>query len=361
MKPEAILTAAAELIEQIEKTTTPASELINQYTRSRRYIGSKDRRALTDLMWTYLRHRARLNYLFPNTDIKTKLQTPTDSLILPPDTPDWVRYETPDWLIPLISNAESELPALLEPAPIVLRANKNREEIQKQLFAEGIETIPTPLSPYGLILKKRTNLATSKTYQTGRIEVQDEGSQLIGLETRIKPNMRVLDYCAGAGGKSLLLAQMMHNKGTIVAHDISERSLKELQKRAARAGTSIIQTTLDLSHEKPFDYVVVDAPCSGTGTWRRCPDARWKLTQTQLNALLKKQADILKTAADFVKPNGFLAYMTCSLTTPENKEQVALFLEKHPNFQLLRQKQCSPATTHTDGLFVAIMQKNNCC
>lgn len=357
MKPEAILTAAAELIEQIEKTITPASELINQYTRSRRYIGSKDRRMLTDLVWTYLRHRARLNYLFPQTDIKTKLKIPTDSLILPANTPDWVRYETPDWLIPLIQNAPSELPALLKPAPIVLRANGNREEIQKQLLSEGIETVPTPLSPYGLILKKRINLKTISAYQTGRIEVQDEGSQLVGLETKIKPNMRILDYCAGAGGKSLLFAQMMHNRGTIIAHDVSERSLKELQKRAIRAGASIIQTTLNLSQEKPFDHVVVDAPCSGTGTWRRCPDMRWKLTREQVNTLVQKQADILDKAVSFVRPNGFLSYITCSLTTLENAAQATAFLSRHSGFHKINQKQFSPAQTGTDGLFICTFQK----
>ena len=357
MKPEAILTAAAELIEQIEKTITPASELINQYTRSRRYIGSKDRRMLTDLVWTYLRHRARLNYLFPQTDIKTKLKIPTDSLILPANTPDWVRYETPDWLIPLIENAATQLPALLEPAPIILRANGNRDTIQKQCLAEGLEVEPTQHSPLGLILKKRVNLNAKTVYQKGLIEVQDEASQLVGLETQIKPNMRVLDYCAGAGGKSLLFAQMMQNKGTIVAHDISSRSLQELEKRAKRAHARIIQTQTHLNAEQLFDHVVADAPCSGTGTWRRCPDMRWKLTQNQLNELIQKQADILDKAARFTAPNGFLSYMTCSLTIPENTAQADNFLKRHPDFKRLNQKQFSPAQTGTDGLFIATFQK----
>ncbi len=357
MQPAAILTAAAELLEQILSSQTPASELINQYTRARRYIGSKDRRRLTDLVWHYLRHRARLEYLFPNADIQTRLNVSEQMLTLPADTPNWVRWETPDWLIPLIANADTELPALLENAPIVLRANGDRNTIAEQLIAEGLDITPTPHSPLGLILNKRTNLNTSPAYRAGLIEVQDEGSQLVGLEIPVQPDMRVLDYCAGAGGKSLLFAQMMHNRGHITAHDISRRSLDELQKRAERAHISIIQTTTHPDESELFDIVAVDAPCSGTGTWRRCPDARWKLTQGQLDSLTQKQATILNRAANFVKPNGILAYMTCSLTTPENTQQVDTFLQTHPDFKLIKQKQFSPAQTQTDGLFVAVLKR----
>lgn len=359
MRPESIQTAAAELIEQIIAHQTPANELINQYTRARRYIGSKDRRALTDLVWAYLRHRARLEYMFPEAAILTRLNALQAGFTLPDNAPDWVRFETPDWLIPLIPNAASELSALLQPAPIILRANGNRDTIQKQCLAEGLEVEPTQHSPLGLILKKRVNLNAKTVYQKGLIEVQDEASQLVGLETQIKPNMRVLDYCAGAGGKSLLFAQMMQNKGTIVAHDISSRSLQELEKRAKRAHARIIQTQTHLNAEQLFDHVVADAPCSGTGTWRRCPDMRWKLTQNQLSELVQKQADILDKAAAFVRPNGFLSYMTCSLTNPENTEQATAFLTRHPDFQLLNQRQFSPAQTGTDGLFIATFQKMN--
>ena len=354
---------ACELLLQIEQTTKPASEIINAYTRMHKFIGSKDRRYLTSIVWQMLRFQARLNYCYPNSTIREKLDLIEQTL---PDTsnmPNYVQWEVPEWLIQHISQPDKELPALLETPDIVLRANGNRTSIRKKLADEGIETEPTPLSPYGLILKKRTNLNACQCYKDGLIEVQDEGSQLTAIKTDVKPNQTVLDYCAGAGGKSLIFAQMMQNKGKILAHDISERSLFELQKRAKRARVDIIETTVNLSKwhkDNPsfhWDFVVVDAPCSGTGTWRRCPDARWKLTQEQLQALTKKQASILQKASQYVSQNGKLVYITCSLTNDENIMQIRSFLKKNTTFKLCSHKQFSPYQTQTDGLFCAIMQK----
>ena len=192
-------------------------------------------------------------------------------------------------------------------------------------------------------------------YKNGQIEVQDEGSQLATLATNIPSNATVLDYCAGAGGKSLCLAQIMNNKGKIVAHDISQISLKELQKRANRAHITIITTTL-----KPtgtYDHVIVDAPCSGSGTWRRNPDGRLKLTQKQLQNLIKKQSAILQKASSFVHLNGYLHYMTCSLIEEENQAQMRSFLKHNPNFRLVHHQQWTPAKTNTDGFFLATFQK----
>jgi len=242
-----------------------------------------------------------------------------------------------------------------QPAPFVLRANGNRAVIQQQLAQQGIETQVTPLSPIGLICTKRVDLNTNSLYKNGLIEVQDEGSQLVALATGIKANDTVLDYCAGAGGKSLCFAQMMQGHGKIVAHDISKRSLQELQKRARRAGASI-ETTLYPKGE--FSHVVVDAPCSGSGTWRRCPDAKLKLTQQQVKNLVKLQAEILDQAARFVAPNGKLHYMTCSLFEQENQLQMRSFLKTHMNFRLLHHQQWTPAVTHTDGFFLASFERN---
>ena len=357
MKPEAIQQAAVELITHIQSTHRPASEEINAYVRTRRYIGSKDRRSLTDLVWSFIRHTARLDYLYPNADIATKLAalpTVPDQI---PGAPFPVNAEVPEWLVPLVPNAKTELPPLLNTPDIILRANGHRDKIQALLAQEGIETKPTPLSPFGLVLTKRTNLSVSATYRNGLIEVQDEGSQCVALETGIRAGNTVLDYCAGAGGKSLIFAQMMHNVGTIIAHDISDRSLRELSRRAERAGASCIQVQKPV-RKKLFDHVVVDAPCSGTGTWRRCPDARWKLSFDQLSRLTQTQASILDTAVPFVKDGGYLSYMTCSLTYPENEGQADAFLTRHPDFKCVKQKQFSPAQTNTDGLFIAVFQKN---
>lgn len=354
---------AATLLEQIFQTTRPASEVVNAFTRTHKALGAKDRRYLTDVVWRMLRLKKRLDFCYPHASLREKIDLSELPLRLPEKTPLSVQWEVPEWLIPHINQPEKELPALLDTPPIVLRANGDRAAIQTQLQAEGIETEPTPLSPYGLILKKRTHLSNSPTYLAGKVEVQDEGSQLAALGTQIAAGDTVLDYCAGAGGKSLIFAQIMHNNGKIIAHDISARSLQELQKRATRAGATIIETTTDLTawqHAHPnvrFSHVVVDAPCSGTGTWRRCPDARHKLTPEQLKELCHKQSIILQKAVSFVSPNGYLIYITCSLTTDENTKQIQHFLKKQPAFKLCSHRQFSPARTQTDGLFLAIMQR----
>ena len=318
MKQPQINLAVQELITQIDATNRPANEVINAYTRSRRYIGSKDRRAISDGVWQILRARS---------------------------IPDWIQK-----LIPA-----NELKAMKGPAQTILRCNGDRLKIQKELLSAGIETECTSLSPWGLILKKRTNLATLKAYQEGKIEIQDEGSQLLALSTKIQPNETVLDYCAGAGGKSLAFAQMMQNKGKIVAHDISAISLKKLKVRAVRAGIKIIQTT---GHPVgQFDHVVVDAPCSGTGTWRRQPDAPLKLTEKQMSHYVVQQKKILDHVVNFVKTGGYLHYMTCSLMESENQDQMRSFLRRHHDFRLIHHTQLTPAKHHTDGFFLASFQK----
>lgn len=347
MKPEAILTSARELLAEIQASSRPANELINAYTRARRYIGSKDRKALSDIVWFALRHHRRMQFLgrTAGDDCPEYIE----------NAPQAVNWEVPDWLPGYVENPAAELPGLLTMPPVVLRANGDRERIQKKLAAEGFETTPTPLSPYGLILTRRGNLAQSACYKSGLAEVQDEGSQLAALETGIRPGDTVLDYCAGAGGKSLIFAQMMNNSGTIVAHDVSERSLAELRQRVRRAGITCIQTT-----QRPrgtFAHVVVDAPCSGTGTWRRCPDARWKLTREQVENLIQKQADILDSAAAFVEKGGRLSYMTCSVLQPENDGQAHAFLKRHPDFALEKSRHFSPAQTNTDGFFAAVFRR----
>ena len=318
MKPEQIQLAADELLEAIYTTSQPANEVINSYTRARRYIGSKDRKALVNIVWQTIKS-----------------------------------CPTPEWLKEYI--APEELRAMQSEASTILRANGNRLQIQKQLKQQGLETTPTPLSPLGLVLQKRTNLQTIPAYQQGLIEVQDEGSQLVALATQIQKGETVLDYCAGAGGKSLCFAQMMGNKGKIIAHDVSKISLKRLEERAKRAKTTIIHTTFH--PQGAFHHVVVDAPCSGSGTWRRNPDGRLKLTEKQIKALVKKQAAILDKASVFVEPNGFLHYITCSLINVENQDQMRSFLKRHKDFCLKHHQQWTPATTNTDGFFLATFQK----
>ena len=323
MKAQQIELAIQELLNQIDATTRPANEVINAYTRMRRYIGSKDRRAITDGVWQVLRARP---------------------------TPEWIQKIIP----------ESELKAMNETAQTVLRANGNRLQIQRQLQKEGVETELTPISPIGLILKKRVNLSEIKAYQNGLVEVQDEGSQLLALATKVKSGDKVLDYCAGAGGKSLAFAQMMQNQGQIQAYDITPKKLFELVKRATRAQIKIIKIITKLERpDKKFDHVVVDAPCSGCGTWRRTPNMRWHLTEKQLKHITKTQAEILNRAEQYLKIGGYLSYITCSLTFDENEQQVEKFLAEHPNYKVIKQKRYSPYLTQTDGFFLCVMQKTS--
>ena len=322
MQAEQIQKAISELWQLTQDARCPASEIVNEYTRSRRYIGSKDRRAITEGVWTL-----------------------------------WRQKPYPEWIKKKIPNFDAEFKAMnTAQAPTILRANGNREKIMEMLKKEGIDCRPTTRSPYGIILEKRTNLTSLDIFKNGLIEVQDEGSQLIGLDTTVQSGESVLELCAGAGGKSLLFAQMMKDKGRIVASDISARSLAELEKRAKRANIHIIQTTLEIPDEK-FDVVVIDVPCSGTGTYRRAPDNVHKLTEEQFNHLIKTQQALLEKALNYVKENGRICYMTCSLTQDENENQIKAFLSEHKDWHCSLEKHYTPATTNTDGFYIAVLER----
>lgn len=320
MQPEQIEKAIDELWDLTQNPKKPSSEIINEYTRSRRYIGSKDRKAITQAVWL-----------------------------------KWREKEFPEWLKEKIPHFENEWKKMrYSQAPTGIRVNGDRTFIKKELEKQEIRSKEMEKSPLGLVLEKRTNLEALKLFKDGYFEVQDEGSQLIGLAVGVKPNDSVLELCAGAGGKSLLFAQMMQNKGKIIASDISERSLKELEKRAKRAKVSIIQTTLQIPNEK-FDIVVIDAPCSGTGTYRRTPDNVHKLTQAQFEKILATQKMLLEKSMNYVKDDGRICYMTCSLTVDENEQQIQHFLKAHSNCFLIEQKWFSPALNQTDGFYIAIL------
>ncbi len=322
MQPEQILKAIDELWELTQDKKRPASEIINEYTRSRRYIGSKDRKAITQGVWDL-----------------------------------WRQKDYPKWLKDKIPNFDAEFKAMNSAqAPTTLRVNGNREEIAASLLKQGIETKPTPISPLGLLLEKRVNLTPLEEFKKGLIEVQDEGSQLIGLAVNTKAGESILELCAGAGGKSLLFAQVMQDKGKIVASDISARSLAELEKRAKRANVSIIENTLQVPDEK-FDAVVVDAPCSGTGTYRRAPDNVHKLTPAQFEKILSTQAMLVDKAVQYAADSGRICYMTCSLTRDENEGQVRAFLSRHPDWHIVSEKYFTPATTNTDGFYIATLSR----
>jgi 16S rRNA (cytosine967-C5)-methyltransferase len=304
-----------------------------------------------------------------------------------------VRFELPDWLYPHMlarfgDSLAAEMAALSEPAPLDLRVNSlkgTREDALAALKHEGWEARPTPLSPWGLRIDGRRPVTSGPAFQSGLVEIQDEGSQLIAALTGAKPGMRVVDWCAGAGGKTLALAAMMGNRGQIVACDVSASRLDGAVRRLRRAGANNVERHLVEPGDKwakrragAFDRVLVDAPCTGTGTWRRNPDARHRLSEQDLLELTRKQSSILDTARALVRSGGRLVYATCSLLPEENEGQVSGFLLRHPDFFLVPLAQAwpfesggpfeetapdgemlslTPARNGTDGFFAAVLER----
>lgn len=439
MTPGARIQAAIELIEGIAKADSPADGIVDSFVRARRYMGSKDRRSVTGRVYGILRRRARLSWwlekegwsdpLNPRALVLADLAFHTDEreaelgvlfsgvghspAILDEaeeslaeklsaqsvdhaDMPDWVALEYPQWLDgPLKSAFGSALPremaALNIPGPMDLRVNTLKgslEDAGRALAETGVETELPPYSPIAIRIRERINLRGSRAFREGLVEVQDEGSQIISLLTQAKPGMTVVDYCAGAGGKALALAAMMAQDGapvgTLWACDAESRFLKRLSKRTARAGVDgidqhVFATDGDdpwiAEYEGKADIVLVDAPCTGIGTWRRNPAAKWWLTPERLDESIATQTKILKNAARLIKPGGRLLYATCSLLREENEDRVGAFIDDHPEFALVPigdiwaetfDAPCptvdtclrlSPATTGTDGFFCGILQR----
>ncbi|MFT8722272.1 MAG: RsmB/NOP family class I SAM-dependent RNA methyltransferase [Acetobacter malorum] len=427
MTPSARLGASIDLLTAMEAAPRkPADAVANSFFRERRYIGGGDRRAVSGMVWEIMRAWRRLGWwltkckaditprtlaaahlvlkgwpareiadlfaegrfapgalTFAEQDVVAALAGGTlDNA----DMPRAVRLELPDWLLPRLEETfgdklEAELAALSEPATLDLRVNilrTNRRDAQNALGREGLHAILTPLSPWGLRLNGRLPVTSTTPFKDGRIEIQDEGSQLVAAIMGVTPEMRVLDYCAGAGGKTLAMAMMMENKGHIAACDVSEVRLDGAVRRLRRAGVHNVERHLLKSGDKwakrrakSFDRVLVDAPCSGTGTWRRNPDARLRMTEQDLEELLVKQAEILNRASSLVKPGGRMVYATCSVLRAENASQVEAFLTRHPDFQLvpsdstalpesLRGTSMFSLTPHqneTDGFFAAVLER----
>ncbi len=308
-----------------------------------------------------------------------------------PDMPGPVRGNYPAWLEPHLRAAlgrdlAREMAALQQPAQLDLRANllkTERDAARAALAREGIEAMRMKLSPVGLRVFSRIPLATLDSFRRGLVEVQDEGAQLASLLVDARPGMRVVDFCAGAGGKTLALAASMENRGHLVACDVAPKRLERATERLRRAGASIVQRKPLAGprdkwvkrHAQNFDRVLVDAPCTGTGTWRRNPDAKWRLTPKDLEELVALQAEILDSAARLVRGGGRLVYVTCSLLREENEAQVEHFLAARADFHLLpvaelwRERigaelpgtgemlRLTPARHGTDGFFVAVLQR----
>jgi 16S rRNA (cytosine967-C5)-methyltransferase len=380
----------------------PADAVANDFFRARRFIGSGDRRDISERVWRVLRSRRRLGWWLG--DHATSRLLVAASLLLEgvryaavaeafsggrfapaqlsrseqamlrrleghalehPSMPSAMRLEVPDWLFSRIGQAE--LRALQEPAPLDLRVNllkATREEARAALAAEGLEAAPTPHSPWGLRIEGRRQVTTGPAFRAGLVEIQDEGSQLVAALVDARPGTRVADLCAGAGGKTLALAMTMQNRGQLVACDISAARLDGAVRRIRRAGVHNVERHLlepgdkwIKRRAKSFDRVLVDAPCTGTGTWRRNPDARLRLAEADLAELLPKQVLLLDQAASLVRTGGRLVYATCSLLAEENEDQVTAFLSRHSDFAQGDVLVLTPARNGTDGFFAAILER----
>ena len=426
MTPVARLAAAIELLAEIEaRPRRPADAVANDFFRARRFIGSGDRRAVSDRAWRVLRQWRRLGWwleragavatprllvaasmLFESWDLgglhkafsggqyapaalipaeADVLRTLDGHTLEHPQMPLAVRLEIPDWILPALgarfgAALEPEMRAALDPAPLDLRVNllkSTREAAQAALAAEGLEALATPLSAWGLRIDGRRAVTTGAAFQSGLVEIQDEGSQLVAALAGATPEMRVADYCAGAGGKTLALAMQMQNRGTLVACDVSAPRLDGAVRRLRRAGVHNAERHLLAAGDKwakrragTFDRVLVDAPCTGTGTWRRNPDARMRLRAYDLAELLPKQAGILDAAAGLVRPGGRLIFATCSLLPEENERQVEGFLQRRPEFSVVPLDRVlpdapgggpylslTPLRHGTDGFFGAVLER----
>lgn len=302
--------------------------------------------------------------------------------------PDEVRFECPSWAAEPLRRRfpdtfQTEMAALLTTAPLDLRVNPlkaTREAVLKALRGLGLGAEASAMAPYGIRIQERPSLARLPMLKSGEVEIQDEGSQLVAMMVDARPGERVVDFCAGAGGKTLAIAAQMENKGHVIACDVLAGRLSRAAERFRRAGLHNIETRPLTSetdrwvkrHKGMYDRVLVDAPCSGTGTWRRNPDARWRVLGPGLENLLPLQASILASAARLVKPGGRLVYATCSVLAEENEQQVAAFLAAHPDFHVVPLREAAPQLTgsahpdylaltparnDTDGFFAAVLQR----
>ncbi len=387
MTPAARLQAAIEILDQVIEAAreegAPADALVTRYFKTRRYAGSKDRRAVRELVFRAIRRSGER----PESGRAAVLGLARDDPALldlfgEPRGPDALvdgeaasaHAIVPEWLVAELSVGEDEWPALVERAPLDLRVNIARVSREAMLVAFP-DAEATAISPWGLRLLADTRVDDRPEFLNGLVEVQDEGSQLVALVCDPQDGQRILDLCAGAGGKSLALAAAAPG-ATILATDTNRGRLSKLPARAARAGAAIEARLLDPGREldqladwrETADLVLVDAPCSGSGTWRRNPESRWRLTPERLDRLLALQQHLLDMGAELVRPGGSLVYAICSLLRREGAGQVEHFLGSRSGWvgqDILGDvgrsegsgRLLTPGHDRTDGFFVARLIK----
>lgn len=392
MTPSARLSAAIALLDQI-LSGDPAERALTRWARASRFAGSKDRAAVRDIVFDTLRRKrslahlaggmtgrglvlarqfsegGALDQLFGDFRFAPEAVSEAERARLenPGMAADPVRLDYPDFLDKELKRSLGDalpevMKAMQSRAPVDLRVNTLKtglEEAQNYLardliFTEVVDGVRNALR----ITENPRKLNGSLAYRYGFVELQDVSSQLVGQLSGAKPGMKVLDYCAGGGGKTLALAAEMDGQGEIFAHDANPLRMKDLPERARRAGADIQIISPDhIEQITDCDLVFVDAPCSGSGAWRRNPDSKWRLGQARLDDLVKLQREILIKAGDRVASGGKIAYATCSLFKCENSDQIDWFLEQYPEWTRETSQSLSPITGG-DGFFISVLKKN---
>jgi 16S rRNA (cytosine967-C5)-methyltransferase len=395
---------------------SPADATLKQFFRDNRNLGGRDRALIADTTYAVLRRRRTLEAITP---MATPRELALAALVkiagvginhiqhlVTQEEFDWlvelkklnfeslpfeVRSDLPDWVL---SRLRAQYPekdllsltrALQQSAPLDLRVNTmraRRDEVLERFKAEGVAAGPTALSPLGIRMKEKIALNTHPLYLDGTVEVQDEGSQVLGLLLEPRRNDMVVDFCAGAGGKTLEIGALMNSQGRVYAFDVSEKRLANLGPRLKRSGLSNVHPQRITAENDTrvkrlrgkIDRVLVDAPCTGLGTLRRNPDLKWRQTEAGIAELNQKQAAILAAAAQLVKPGGRLVYGTCSFLAEENENIVAAFLAANPDFAIvpcgevlarlkIAATACDeflrlvPHVHDTDGFFAAVLER----
>src|SRR5215212_2070772 len=431
MIPAARLSAAIELLDTIDTQRVPAAKALKEWGTAHRYAGSGDRAAISGLVWDVLRRRSSTAWLMDEDTprarvlgmLKLERGMNVDAIAALCDggrfspaplteaeraaltsrslvgAPSHIAGDYPEWLEGYLAQVfgedrVAEATAMASRAPLDLRVNTlkaTREKVLPSLAHLGAK--PTPWSPLGLRIElgadaRNPGIHAEEDFIKGAIEVQDEGSQLAALLSAAKPGEQVIDLCAGAGGKTLTLAAMMQGKGRLIATDHDKRQLAPIYERLSRAGVHNCDVrtpkgpndTLSDIHASA-DLVLIDAPCTGTGTWRRNPDAKWRMRPGALEIRLKDQVEVLDRAAALVKPGGRIAYVTCSVLPQENGEQIRAFMDRHPEFGVVPSAEAitvlwdkaeaftasvlqspqgllmTPRRTGTDGFFVSLLKR----
>lgn len=426
MKPSARVQASVEILERDQATRVPLDTCVGDYMRSRRYIGSKDRAEIAQRVYDMARAHARLGWwiarlelqdtprlrvmlwmalgegasskriddLFDGTQYapvplnnseKEVLSKVEGQDLAHADMSEAVVFECPpqheERLRAVFGDSFGrQMGAMLAPATLDVRVNIfliDRENAQNSLAKDGVETEATPLSPWGLRCADKAYLSKTKAMNKGWIDIQDEGSQMIAYLCGAFAGAQVLDYCAGGGGKTLALGAAMQRKGRIVAMDTDAQRLEKGKQRYRKAQLADIIEVRPLSDDRhrkwlkrqkgTFDIVLTDVPCTGSGTWRRNPDMRWRNIGPSLEDLMPVQAEILDRVAPVVKEGGRLIYATCSLFREENETQVEAFLARHNDFEVMPIDEklgigspfmrLTPMQNQTDGFFAAVLVK----